>query len=84
VLLAQLLAQFFPFLGGQLPFRFAWLNELARGLQRVTQLGPALFTLAWTVVWHRSGGGLGDRLRQGMPREAKEENQSAKSLHDQI
>jgi len=78
LLLAQLLAQFLPFLRSQLSFFFTCLGGLALGLQGLAQIDPALFALGWPVLWP---GGLDDRLRQGTPREAKKAGQPAKSLH---
>ena len=78
LLLAQLLAQFLPFLGSQLSFFFACLGGRALGLQGMAQIGSALFTLGWPVL---RPGGLDDRLRQGMPLKAKKGGQQAKSLH---
>jgi hypothetical protein len=67
-LLAQLLPQFFPFLGCELAPVLACRCRRALGLQNVAQFGPALLTLGGAV---RHGLELCTRLRQGMAREAK-------------
>jgi hypothetical protein len=78
LLLAQLLAQFLPFLWCQRHFCLACLGGLALGLQGLAQLGPALLALGRHVI---RPGGLGDRLRQNRTRKAKEASKSEKNLH---
>jgi hypothetical protein len=78
LLLAQLLAQFLPFLWRQRHFGLACFGGLALGLQGLAQLGPALLALGRPIL---RPGGLGDRLRQNRTRKAKEASKSDENLH---
>jgi hypothetical protein len=71
-LLAQLLAQFFAFLGRELPLVFTGHRRLLLCLQNIAQFGPTLFALDRLILGRLH---LRARLRHSMARAHEEEHQ---------